>query len=311
MFATDHTLEQWDLDARYLPLLAKADAYKTDWYTRDAPVGIIRTDGGEFIREEVVLAALLDTAISEADEETVAAFDAAMRQDLNRLEDGIEAAAAVMNDAWQYADADRIREVQARAMVRGARAAAGIDNILEDIRGTDEILDGMVRTAKYYTNNYFNRFVIPDLRLTVDKIVSGDIAGAGREFQILRELMDVRLHNVPYWRLVSNGAASRGYHYGAVKAANQQGYRGYELTAVLDERTTDICQSLNGRKFWTADAVTHMERVMKATEDELPEVDPWVTIDDVESADAATLKANGTLTPPFHGNCRTTMRFFK
>ena len=90
-----------------------------------------------------------------------------------------------------------------------------------------------------------------------------------------------------------------------------RGYRAYRLDAVIDSRTTEVCRSLNGKEFWLADAVARLEKLARVAPEEIAEQSPWLALEDVDGMDSAALSKNGILTPPFHANCRTTMKLVK
>jgi hypothetical protein len=165
----------------------------------------------------------------------------------------------------------------------------------------------MVASAKYYSNNHFNRVVLPSMTGHINKQLASGGAFDATYFRALRDTMDTRLKSVPHWRLVANQAASRSYHYGLTRAGMLDGYSSYTLSAVKDERTTDVCLNLDGRTFHLADGVARVERVARMLPSKIAEDAPWLVLGDVEDVTTAELSKRDILMPPFHGNCRTTI----
>lgn len=172
------------------------------------------------------------------------------------------------------------------------------------------IHQGIVDSSKYYTNTFFNRIILPMITTRVDSIIAGTPTGQLPDFSDINRFIGERFKSVPYWRVVANAAASRAYHYGIAKAADLRQRRAYRIDAVIDSRTTDICLAMDGQVFWIADAVNLMEKVAQASPEEVRELMPYITnADEVRGKSAAELRALGHIMPPFHFNCRSTIKY--
>jgi hypothetical protein len=206
-------------------------------------------------------------------------------------------------------------EKQARDLIDGA-VGAGEERIarkaLEAVQSRKSIVDGITKAAGYYTNGFFNKQIVPEIQAMIQEFLSNPTDPlASPDLAPLRALIDARFKSVPYWRVVANAAASRGYHWGYLKAAQQSSLTGYELVAVIDSRTSEICLELNGKKFWIADALAVMEPAVLSDDPEaVKQAMPWQKASDVKNLSVDELRALGCLVPPFHGNCRTTIRCF-
>jgi hypothetical protein len=118
-----------------------------------------------------------------------------------------------------------------------------------------------------------------------------------------------------YTRIVSANVAQRTRVYSAVSAMNDAGITIYEFVAVMDDRTSEICQEMNGRKFSTQQAVGIMNAAISAeTPEAFIESHPWPksadqirTIAGTGSAaqQSANLASNNIAIPPLHGFCRS------
>jgi hypothetical protein len=182
---------------------------------------------------------------------------------------------------------------------------AGQDTVIEADPEVQDIFLGMVASSKYYTNNHFNENIMPELQDRIDELIStGDEAGIA---DIIEGLGD-RLASVPYWRVVANAAASRAYHYGLLKGGDLLGATAYEVVALLDERTSAICNYLNGMQFPISDALDQADEIANADPQDLPDISPWLPSSEVIGASVDELMAKGIFQPPYHANCRSTMK---
>jgi hypothetical protein len=180
--------------------------------------------------------------------------------------------------------------------------------ILEGNPDTTKVFLGMTAATKYYTNNHFNTVILPELERRVDDLFNSETLDQPQIDDVIDYIGD-RLQSVPYWRVVANAAASRGYHYGAMKAGELLGVTSYRIQAVLDERTSAICQYMDGKEFDLSDAVDLLEEAAFGSPDDVKNITPWLKLSQVVGQDADQLRDLGFMVPPFHPNCRSTIVF--
>ena len=224
-----------------------------------------------------------------------------------RLDDANDLAATRwQQQAWTPEVNTRTRTVVQRAFLAGeAQITPGI---ARDAPSVQRVLDDMVDLAQWSTNQYFNQQVMPSLQRQINNAFENADAFTQADFTPIRTALDARLKSVPYWRVVANAATSRSYHYGLLKAAQFQGFRGYEFKAIIDEKTTDICRSLDGKVWSIASALNKYEQVAGSDDpDEVKRVFPWTKFQDVQGLSVEELQSMGVMVPPLHGNCRSTL----
>lgn len=110
----------------------------------------------------------------------------------------------------------------------------------------------------------------------------------------------------------ANLTTSRLISYGFLAQATAQEITYYRLQATLDRRTSDLCESLNGKEFPVASAYGFMRQVLQIQDpDELKVAAPWIkgnkaTVAEIKSLPSEELMSKyGVMVPPFHPNCRT------
>lgn len=276
-------------------------------------------DSFEFYREELKLAKALGQAEAEAANAAVKAFRRATdldapapvaRKAITRkidLEKVVEGLDPLMRTAWTHDTEKVVADLVSAITAKGAKRA-GAYEAFKGFKSRPMIEAGMVASAKYSTNTYFNRVVLPSM---INDIQTKAKTGAPFDDAFFREMqgkLEKRLKSVPYWKNVASQASSRAYHYGMTRAGLQKGYSTYTLQAVVDDRTSDVCLSLNGKTFNLDTGVAHAERVALLDPDRMKDEAPWATLPMVEGKTEGQLARAGVLLPPFHfGGCRTTI----
>lgn len=268
-------------------------------------------DGGEeFLGEELIIGAALGLAIARLSDEALSFILPVLDQPNvpQRLPTALDEANDVLKEAFSVGNTEKVVRDNLDSLISiGALTATGSLTYLDDFARRKSIVDGMVSISRYYTNNYFNNRVMPDIFKQVDKILSSPEGITQASWNPVREMLDKRLKSVPYWNIVANSAASRSYHYGVVKSGQLIGRRGYRIDAILDDRTSNICKELNGKEFWLADAVNLMERAVQAEDEDIKELHPWAKFEQVEGKSNRQLADSGIIMPPFHARCRTSI----
>jgi len=148
-----------------------------------------------------------------------------------------------------------------------------------------------------------------------------------------------------YWKTVSTNALNNARSYAGLRYCAKRGIVAYRIRAVIDSRTTPICQSLNGRVFPVQQGLEVFEKMNSASSveqldlaspmvrteringkptgryivgkdekrwvfDSLDDLQPWSGLDaddEVKPLKTSTeaLTASGVMFPPFHFNCRS------
>jgi hypothetical protein len=283
-----------------------------------------------FYRDEMAIAALLGGLWLALTAKVRPSLDAALtgRYDANTVHNALATVGAQMSDVVTSSDVVKVRNIVDSLIIKGAKevrgggssgnagivnhigpATVGKGTILEDAPSAKQVLDGIVDAVKYYTNNHFNTQIVPAIQSDIAKLIADSTHTP--DLTPIREALDKRLASVPYWKLVANAAASRGFHYGMMKAGQLTQASSYTWVAVMDDKTSQICRDLNGREFRIADAVSLVERASAATPEEARKMMPWPTSAQRKAIPTMTndqLRDMGFLVPPAHGNCRSTIR---
>lgn len=270
--------------------------------------------GEEFIPEEIILASVLGSAFysvgKEAKKTILEILDKEGAGGIGHAVDSVKNLTAEAFDNNANTE-KRVTTQLTRTIKKGSLYGANNAELVLGLHESETILADMVKNTKYFTNTYFNDHVAPALVRIVEKILkNGDDVDA-KAYKAVRLAMEKRLKNVPYWRVVANAAASRGFHYGAVKAGMVSGELAYEIVAVLDKKTSKICRHMNGKQFWLADAEVQVVKAAKAEGDQIKFAAPWLKEKDVTDKTANELRMAGFMVPPFHGNCRSTIKFVR
>lgn len=112
----------------------------------------------------------------------------------------------------------------------------------------------------------------------------------------------------------ANLTTSRLVTYGFLYEATKQKVETYQLDAILDKRTSDICRALDKRQFRVEGAIEYVRQVLQVTDPEaLKAVAPWLkgdkaTVEDLKASTSNQLQEKyGVMVPPFHPRCRTVL----
>jgi hypothetical protein len=118
-----------------------------------------------------------------------------------------------------------------------------------------------------------------------------------------------------YTRIVSANVTQRSRVYTNVSAMSDAGFQRYIFTAMMDERTSEVCQEMNGRIFTVASGKQVLNDVSIAeTPEDFIDAHPWpknaeavrvIAGDGTRQEQNRNLEQAGIALPPLHGYCRS------
>jgi len=118
-----------------------------------------------------------------------------------------------------------------------------------------------------------------------------------------------------YNKILTSNVAGRSRNFGFLTAMGEASVERFRFTAVMDERTSEVCQEMDGREFSVSYAVSRLEEIAESDNPEaFKDLAPWPKDVNQLLAIAGTgsqaeqnsrLEAAGFQFPPLHGKCRS------
>jgi hypothetical protein len=303
--------------------------------------------GAEIVKESDRERALEQQLAEDLDEEYVDGVDEALADELGVAPEVLEAdeAVAVVSGVGQRLDADLAGDRGVRmndlllagigaSMLLGrssgidALAAAGYS--VSGIGASLTMADRAAMEALAGQNMFWIGKLYPEhLSARISATISRDMVatGLGRA-EVGRILRGVVTGSYPgvavpgtwpgssggYYHMLAGTVRNQAANFALLETFSEAKVERYMIQAVLDKRTSAICNMMHGRTF----TVETGKRIATArVEAETPEdaraASPWLTPAQVENLPGfsetpeAALARAGVAVPPFHGNCRTTI----
>jgi len=155
---------------------------------------------------------------------------------------------------------------------------------------------------------------------TLSNILTQSIENKWTKVELSQELQthfkDLIKGGKPYFEGLAEHTSLRVREFARLTNYQKCGVKQYQIVAVMDERTSDICRALDGKIFEVADAIDTMEAMFDTSEitdieeakAKLKRLAPFVKDSQIiYSDDDIPIGINGehTIFPPFHWRCRT------
>lgn len=123
--------------------------------------------------------------------------------------------------------------------------------------------------------------------------------------------------SVAYYEKLALHSMQKVREIGKITGYEKAGATAYQILAVMDEKTSDICIAMNGKVFPLQQAIQTRDAMLsvdlaagpEAAKEYLKEVSPWIKESQiVYNNDNVPIGVDGAFTPfpPFHWGCRTT-----
>jgi len=116
---------------------------------------------------------------------------------------------------------------------------------------------------------------------------------------------------VDYFEGLAEHTTNRVRELGKITGYEKAGIESYEIVAVVDDRTSDICLEMNGKIFDVASGVNFRDTILGLSDPaDIKNVAAWRTPDEIKGLSVADLPP-GMEVPPYHFKCRTiTVAYF-
>ncbi len=164
----------------------------------------------------------------------------------------------------------------------------------------------------FWVGNHYDETLSKDF----DKILSGYFEGdksmedIANDFEAqFKSKMD---SSESYFQGLAEHAVNRTRELGKVTGYEKAEIVTYEIVAVLDDHTSEICETMNGKKFSVTQAVSFRDEILNASSpEEIKSIAPWRQPEEVKGLSAEEMPAGMEL-PPYHFRCRTqTVAYFE
>lgn len=225
--------------------------------------------------------------------------------DLERI---IAAARGHMVDGWEKAISEPVEFGVEKAYGHGRVDTLKPLQMAVDWNLVDEHARGVLqKDTLYWVGGAWDHQLGGAIADTIRKEVIEKGLGRREAGEALKALLGERFpeRSDHYWRIVAAAGVVRSRTFGVVGSFEQAEVVEYRYRAIMDARTCEICELVNGRVFSVASAVKQRDDFLAAeSPEEAKAIHPWVKLADVEGKDTAEMEAAGILQPPIHGLCR-------
>jgi SPP1 gp7 family putative phage head morphogenesis protein len=259
----------------------------------------------------VAIAKALDLSTAAGFDRAVAALAAELRGHAAKPEaDAVRAAIRVLDVPWQRTTPEERRRLINAALVAAgrqtalvpaqiraplgdaaeavvaatrshARRAQGL-SIAADFNAVDRrAIAHVVRSQGHFVRDAYGRRLDDFGRRAREVVARGLARGLGRA-DIAADLQQAAraalVERAPfYWDVIAGAFVGRSRAYAQVSAFAEAGIDRYQVAAVLDERTSNVCRFMNGKAFSVRRALAQFDAVdrLDAPED-IKRLSPWV-----------------------------------
>jgi SPP1 gp7 family putative phage head morphogenesis protein len=169
-----------------------------------------------------------------------------------------------------------------------------------------EVLKWLKKTDNYFIRDFFNSQLSDKIKSSLIEIVS---EGAPRTQAAarLRDTLTTQLTpktttlNVrQYFGGVANNFITRARSSSQVQAYDEAGVTKYQISAVIDDRTSEICRQMDGKVFELEEGLKLRDKYISTPANKIKDTLGWVKPDNIDKTPKYKLSL-----PPYHFNCRT------
>ena len=190
-----------------------------------------------------------------------------------------------------------------------------------------DAIDALAKQQLFWIGDFWSKDLSSRITATVTR--ESLKTGLGREQvgKIMKETISAKFPSVAvpktwrgsdesYFKMLSSVVRTRASSFGAINAMADGGIQYYVISAVMDERTSEICRFMDGRTFPVSAGLRHIQATLDGGDpDAVKTAAGWRSPEDARALagegsgakQSLALEAGGMALPPYHGMCRTTV----
>lgn len=172
----------------------------------------------------------------------------------------------------------------------------------------DQVTDNFLRSVEWSVGEAIRSAAVQSIAQAKEQEEKVKKAATPR---FLREFVEFKASGDRALQLVSSLHTSRLSTWGFTAEAEFLNITEYELTAILDGRTSEFCRMIHGKRFQVADARSSILQILSVQDPaDVKTLQPWPkqtkgAIEAYSTMSVEQLTAQGLHIPPFHPFCRT------
>ena len=175
----------------------------------------------------------------------------------------------------------------------------------------------LAKTQTWWVGNHYDQNLREDILETVDQTLITEGLGRREAGIALAGKLVKKLGvaaNLPYFEGLAATVRGQAQSFASIESMVQAKVQRYEIIAVMDARTSDICRQLNGTIFEVPQGVALRDQLNRTkTPLGVKRVMPWIKVPQFKSitgdktgdAKIQALVEHGLQLPPYHPHCRT------
>jgi len=186
----------------------------------------------------------------------------------------------------------------------------------------------LARNRALWASQYFTEDFTNNLRAMLLR----EASTFGANPELLSTVLKDKLLNAidaseNHYQIIAGNALNFARSYSIVRSGHELGKTTYQIIAVIDEVTTNICRALDQQVFQIPEAMAKFEEIASAESvKDLENISPMLNHDrstgaiyykvggqrnEVDLKNPKALAKIGSMFPPFHFNCRSTIKWLQ
>lgn len=261
--------------------------------------------------EPLVQAAAADLAKLGDEAKGGKAWKAAARKRLDRLQRDLVASGGKIPKATREAFGEYLAAGFLLGQTEVAKSLgweAGFSLVDQDA------ISGLTNSGLYWVGNHYGDALDQDKLLAATEAMIRSGKGRVEGGKLLEQAFLGEFHKSDsYWRGLAATAATRSRSFGAMSGMEAAGATRYEYVNPLDERTSAVCEALDGTSFTVKGSLELRDKLLAVDNPEdWKAISPWPKPQDLVGLDgellgSAELQAKGIAWPPLHFHCRSSV----
>lgn len=183
-----------------------------------------------------------------------------------------------------------------------------------DVTDTDAV-NALLEQFNFWIGNYYNEHLQSEIKETLKGYFDSNKTIEEVALEFSKKFEKYSDNGMDYFEGLAEHTSNRIRAVGQVTGMEKAGITSYQIVAVLDARTSEICKFMDGKIFELSRAIEYREKILSLKDpSDIKNYSKWISPKDLKAIQEQKITdpdlPAGLTIPPFHWRCRTTIRAY-
>lgn len=179
----------------------------------------------------------------------------------------------------------------------------------------NEAMEILTAHNNFWIGKFYSEQIQAGIKESLNEYFDGDKTITDIAIDFEKKFSKYTNLGLEYFEGLAEHTSNRIRVLGQITGMEKAGISAYEIVAILDERTSEVCQFMNGKIFPLSKAIEYRDKILSLKSPaDVKSFSSWVSPSELKHLKESNTEDSdlpvGLTLPPFHWRCRTIIKAF-